>query len=241
MTINISDFFKKRADIILGILVFKQYVTFYIMNSQVSAWEEASAKIDIENLKQYLKSFSITDSKRTYHHHLLDEINRYVQPGKRVIEVGGQLGGNVFLVDDRAEKYLLDLDKTAIDRAGQLFEELGKKANFVHADMFDMPFPEKHFDIVFNSGVLEHFSQQERSGALREYARVLKDDGVMILAIPNHYSFWYRAYYIFANCIGKWKIPKEFKILDMLPEIQENHLVLLERKVVCPEPIFFFW
>ena len=211
------------------------------MSNQSANWEEASAKIDIENLKIYLKWFSLNSVPKTYHHYLLDEINKYLKPKSKVIEVGGQLWWNLFLVEDSADKYLLDLDETAIERAKVLFAELGKKAVFTHGDMFDMPYESWYFNVVFNSGVLEHFTETERTMALMEYSRVLSKDGIMIIAVPNHYSFWYRAYYIFANFIGRWRIPKEFKIFDLGEEIAKNNLFLVERKVVCPEPIFFFW
>ena len=95
--------------------------------------------------------------------------------------------------------------------------------------MFSMPFEDKQFDILFNAGVIEHFTQEERIKAFKEYSRILKDDGVMFIAFPNHHSLPYRLAYKIRKLLKRWIYPDEFKIYDLEYEIKKNNLILEER------------
>lgn len=48
-----------------------------------------------------------------------------------------------------------------------------------------VPFPDGHFDVVYHSHVLEHFSRLEGEKFLRECVRVLKPCGILRIAVPD--------------------------------------------------------
>jgi SAM-dependent methyltransferase len=50
-----------------------------------------------------------------------------------------------------------------------------------------LPYPDAHFDLVFNNSALEHIPDLQQS--LREIARVLKPQGVFALNVLNHRYF----------------------------------------------------
>ena len=50
--------------------------------------------------------------------------------------------------------------------------------------IFELPFPDSSFDGVYNLGVMEHFPRHEIVAALREFHRVLKPDGKIVLWWP---------------------------------------------------------
>lgn len=50
-------------------------------------------------------------------------------------------------------------------------------------EAMELPFPDNHFDCIICADVLEHLV--EPSAALRKLARVLKDDGSIVISIPN--------------------------------------------------------
>ena len=54
---------------------------------------------------------------------------------------------------------------------------------FTQADVCFLPFPEDRFEGVLCSSVLEYLD--DPSLALREFARVLKNDGLLIFSVPN--------------------------------------------------------
>jgi len=82
------------------------------------------------------------------------------------------------------------------------------------AVQFNMPFKNETYDIVFNSGVIEHFDKKERSRALKEYSRILRNDGVIIIAFPNHFSVPYSLAYLVRNNLlfrYRWPILENIK------------------------------
>lgn len=90
---------------------------------------------------------------------------------------------------------------------------------------------------------MEHYRFSERVVLLKEYARVLKDDGLMIIAIPNHYDFAYRLAYLVRKRLLRgrnWPWPEEYKIYDLKNEINEANLRLVNRIIVDKETNYSF-
>lgn len=52
-------------------------------------------------------------------------------------------------------------------------------------DVRSLPFDNEEFDLVFSSHVLEHFDRNEYLDVLKEWIRVLKKDGTLVLILPN--------------------------------------------------------
>mgnify|MGYP001942497354 CR=1 FL=1 len=159
----------------------------------------------------------------------------------KVVEVGCETGVNCMLLDNKLDKYFFDLNPDAVKLAEDSVKAIGLKGHFVQGDMFAMPFESQSFDLIFNSGVVEHFTYEERVKFLTEYSRVLKNGGSMLLAYPNHYSFLYRTAYVILKKLlfgFKWPWPKEYKFYDMRSEIEQVGLVLKERKIIARNTFF---
>ena len=60
-----------------------------------------------------------------------------------------------------------------------------KVSRVVHASILDLPFPAGSFDGVYNLGVMEHFTREEIEKILREFHRVLKPQGRIVLFWPH--------------------------------------------------------
>lgn len=66
--------------------------------------------------------------------------------------------------------YGCEISEYAIRKAN----ELTKNINVVWGDIFDVPFKDNYFDLVFTAGVLIHVSPKDMKNALREMYRVSK-------------------------------------------------------------------
>lgn len=169
---------------------------------------------------------------------LRDLLDKYVKTKPRIIEVGCETGVTSLLLDDDFDKTLLDLNPNAIALAEAAASLLNKKANFFVGDMFRMKFDDESYDLVFNAGVIEHFDKEERGAALREYSRILKSSGTMVIAFPNHYCPPYRFSYLFLRLIKRWPYPVEYKLYDLNDEIKQAGLVLVSRQTLSKNTIF---
>jgi 2-polyprenyl-3-methyl-5-hydroxy-6-metoxy-1,4-benzoquinol methylase len=67
------------------------------------------------------------------------------------------------------------------------------RVRLVHSDVEQLPFPDRSFDKVLCSHVLEHVLDDH--AVVSEIYRVLKDDGRAILAVPLKYTPQHRAVY----------------------------------------------
>ncbi len=71
----------------------------------------------------------------------------------------------------------IDIEPTMIDQANQLASDSGlENLEYQVADIYDLPFEDGEFDVVFSSAVIEHLSDPVR--ALREMLRVTKPGGI---------------------------------------------------------------
>ena len=178
---------------------------------------------------------------------LVDLIEKYsLNQDSKIVEVGCETGITSLLLSARFNKTLLDINTRAIKLCKEIFDDHEEKADFVVADMFSTPFADQSFDVVFNAGVLEHFTEKEVIDALTEYKRIMKKNGSMIIGIPNHFSVPYRLAYLFRIAldkvgIHKWAFPKERKIYDLRGEIETAGLMLYKRETMAKESIFNWW
>ncbi|TCL64737.1 methyltransferase family protein [Hydrogenispora ethanolica] len=170
---------------------------------------------------------------------IIKSVKKSSNPSK-IIEIGCGNGITSLILDNNFEKYLLDYDPKAIELAKELFNLFNQQAQFFTSDMFDMPFVDEYFDIVFNAGVIEHFSFEDRVSALNEYSRVLKENGLLVIAFPNHYSLPYRLGYLKKVISGKWPYPQEFKLFDLKQELDSCSLELVKRVVTSKKTSFYF-
>jgi len=203
-------------------------------NNSVEVWQKFSEKIEVNDLIKNI------DNLPEFQIKLAKYINSYYWKWKKVLEVWCEFWLTSFSLNDWFDKYLLDFDWNALEKSEKIFKYFWKKWSFIHKDMFNMDFDFK-FDIIFNAWVLEHFNINEREKLLKKYSKFLKNDWIMIIAIPNHYNFFYRLAYNILLFRWKWSFPKEEKIFDMKVEIKNNWLKLIKRETVDIKNVYIMW
>jgi ubiquinone/menaquinone biosynthesis C-methylase UbiE len=108
--------------------------------------------------------------------------------GKRVLEIGCAAGILASLLSPDAREYVgIDVTETAIDFARKLSRTLHRfNARFFVGDAHRLAFPDGAFDVILSSEVFEHLIAPEV--ALKEFRRVLKPDGVMVVSTTTAVS-----------------------------------------------------
>jgi dolichol-phosphate mannosyltransferase len=86
-----------------------------------------------------------------------------------------------------------DFNITAIDysrRALELYRaNNGAISNVLQASIEQLPFADGSFDGVYNLGVMEHFPEPSLKKSLKEFARVLKPGGRIVIWWPPEFGF----------------------------------------------------
>ena len=112
----------------------------------------------------------------------LDLIARQFSPGARILEIGA--GNGQQAVELSARGFAVE----AIDIASSVYRG-SRVFPIIDYDGSRIPFPDRSFDFVFSSNVLEHVANLTLMHS--EIARVLKPDGRAVHVLPTHsWRFW---------------------------------------------------
>ncbi|HMC54373.1 MAG TPA: class I SAM-dependent methyltransferase [Gemmatimonadaceae bacterium] len=113
----------------------------------------------------------------------LDAVMRWVQPGSRVLELGGGSGYQASLMAQRG------LDVTSIDIPAGVRTP---RQHFFDVQEYDgrtIPAEDASFDVVFSSNVLEHVPHLDHM--TDEIRRVLKPGGLSVHIMPSSAWRWW--------------------------------------------------
>jgi ubiquinone/menaquinone biosynthesis C-methylase UbiE len=110
---------------------------------------------------------------------------------------------------------LLDISSRAIRISKTVFEKNSMTSHFCNGSILNAPFKPKTFDVVWNSGVLEHFKKDDQVKALKEMTAVCKEDGCVITFIPYSGAIFYRIAKFYDEKRNRWPYGYEKSIKSM--------------------------
>jgi len=113
---------------------------------------------------------------------VFESLARYSGKGQRVLDAG--CGTGATLVRLAAEGYAgfgLDFSATAIG----FCRERGME-RLTRGSVAELPFKDSSFDAVVSLDVIYHAAVRDDVGALMEFRRVLKKDGILIMNLPAY-------------------------------------------------------
>ncbi len=110
-----------------------------------------------------------------------DAIRRHLRPGQRLLDAGC---GRYLKV---SREFAGIAQVVGIDLESQL-ETGNDTAPFgIRGDLSHLPFPSNYFDMVISRSVVEHLEDPVQ--VFREFARVLRPSGKVIIVTPNKYDY----------------------------------------------------
>ena len=115
-----------------------------------------------------------------------------IKDGERVLDVGCGTGRHSWEAcrQSRCLVYALDIDAEELVRAKGMFRAMDEQGesrgqwSLLQASTMSLPFKEASFDKIICSEVLEHVLDDWHT--IREMARVLKDEGILAISVPNY-------------------------------------------------------
>ncbi|MDD5333699.1 MAG: glycosyltransferase [Rhodoferax sp.] len=179
----------------------------------LSATAQEKAKWDAIYADMPLIDISRDDVVTAFNEELLDILTPLLDRGSKVLEAGCGGGAQSLTLAQRGgyEVSLLDFSPNALDYARRLFAQHGERVRTIEADAFAVGPAE--YDLVFNAGVLEHYSFDEQVRFLKGMASRSKRY-VMVL-IPNRACYWYWVWRMQKASSGQWPYGKEVPLVDM--------------------------
>ncbi len=111
-----------------------------------------------------------------------------------VVEVGsGPAHDSLTFAQRGGHVTAVDFSRQGLDIAEQIYSGLGLPLRTVQADAMDLPFDDGEFDLAFNGGVLEHFTDEQLEHVIDEMMRVVRPGGLVLAFCPNRYNIFYQA------------------------------------------------
>ena len=101
---------------------------------------------------------------------------KYIKNYKKVLEVGSGQGRFMSLFPNITG---LEYSQKFIDIA----KKRGVKGKIYKGNAFDMPFKKDTFDMVFSTGLIEHYNNKQ--SLVNEHVRVLNNGGTCIITVPS--------------------------------------------------------
>jgi ubiquinone/menaquinone biosynthesis C-methylase UbiE len=149
-----------------------------------------------KNINQFVK-VHMNDRKRT----VIQLLDKYSKNRKmNILEVGCGTGNLMEEVTKRGHSVVgLDISKQMIIDAKSRMENSNNDILCTQGDVEKLPFKSEKFDLVLGIGVLEYLYDENKG--LTEINRILKNDGIIIVSLPNLFKIQniFDPYYYFGR------------------------------------------
>ena len=187
--------------------IWKKSINFIydlIFNARNLQIEEEFWNNFIETKIKKIKETGISDlnnpNKQRYYKKLLIQTKNLLGikslKGYKILEIGSGSGLlSLYMAREGADAALLDISKNSLIYSSLMYKQLKKvdeflgKVRFLHCNLFLLKNSLlSNFDIVHNSGVIEHYSFKEAVEIAKIMKSLVKPDGYIIIAVPNYFS-----------------------------------------------------
>ena len=135
-----------------------------------------------ENQSEIVK---ISAADRKYFKYIINDVN---PRDKEVLELGCGRAALSYLLSEYGPKSitLVDFSKEALLRAKNIFKK-SMNIKYIEGDLLKFE-TKKKYDLVFSSGVVEHFSKNLREMAIDKHFYASKDKVIFLVPAKPHYN-----------------------------------------------------
>jgi SAM-dependent methyltransferase len=190
----------------------------------INQWNEHWDRSKQQTLSQRFFSFY---RKAVFARTIRYFVNRYFDPTGVFVEAGSGTSETSSKINKLGTQRTL----VALDAIFSVLEECHPIMDVrVCANIFHLPFREDSIDGIWNVGVMEHFTHEQIDQIMREFHRVLKQKGIIILLWPAADSIPQKLLRFAESIINKKKHEKGFRFhppeISLLRSTREGHDVL---------------
>jgi GT2 family glycosyltransferase/SAM-dependent methyltransferase len=153
------------------------------------------------------------ESTRQFNVEFVERVSALLPPGSKTLEAGCGAGWQSLALarSGRFDVSLLDFSPKALDYSRRVFAREGLTATALQGDIRASGSAE--YDLVFNAGVLEHYTFEEQSALLRAMAS--RSRRYVLVLVPNALCYWYWLWRIQKMAAGDWPFGNEVPLADL--------------------------
>lgn len=136
-------------------------------------------------------------------------LKEQIFPPAKLLELGSGSGHLSACLAQKGYKVaLLDFSRGALNKSKSTFEKYGLNGEFIEGDLFDLSAITADYDLVWNSGVMEHFSDANLKKIFEQISTVMKDKFLFLVPNPDSVAYLLMRYNLEGK--GKWEYGQEY-------------------------------
>lgn len=120
---------------------------------------------------------------------LLRYLPKNTEKKVKILDVATGTGRLAFFLErnlKQAEITGVDINENMLEKAKQFSQEYDSRVKFMKGDIYNLPFQDSQFDAVVGLRFSMHLPQIDK--VIREFSRILKNNGILIIDIFNYQS-----------------------------------------------------
>ena len=177
-------------------------------------WDKVSKSYDV----------CISDSEKNLAHDILKIISSMgIKKNSSIIELGCGSGHlSACLAKEGYKVTLLDFSKVALKKARQTFEKYNLTGTFIEGDILDLSKLSEKYDLIWNSGVMEHFDDENLLKTFSSIKQLMSSNNSPFLFLvpnPNSIAYLLMRYNLYSQ--KKWNYGYEY--------LRKNYLELAKQ------------
>lgn len=136
-------------------------------------------------------------------------LKEQIFPPAKLLELGCGSGHLSACLAQKGYKVsLLDFSKGALNKSKSTFEKYGLNGEFIEGDLFDLSGVAAEYDLVWNSGVMEHFDDEKLQKIFEQISTVMKDKFLFLVPNPDSIAYLLMRYNLEGK--GEWEYGQEY-------------------------------
>lgn len=152
-----------------------------------------------------------------------------IKPGASILEMGcgsGHLSG--LLARYGYDVTLLDFSEIALEKAKEFFKKNNLKARFIKYDFMNLNELKEEYDVIWNSGVMEHFNEKDLEKIFPQIREKVKK--YFIFLVPNPESLPYLLFRYKLMIDEKWAYGHEYVRFDYNKFLTQSNFRIVEKR-----------
>lgn len=141
-----------------------------------------------------------------------------------IVEAGCGSGRiSMRLAEQLAAKIVfLDFSSVAVDNLKSRLEKTTLHGHVVQGDLFHIPLHDNSCHVIWNGGVLEHFTGEQQQKAVSEMVRIIKPGGYFITLNPYAGSLLHSLGKAFVERVTTYPYGEEIPIQSLQPQLSPH-------------------